>query len=124
MIRFTLDGREVAANMGETIFAVATREGVELPHKCHKDGLTPAGNCRACVVEIAGERTLAPSCCRTPREGMAVVDTDASWTWWRGGIGVTAGVRLGAGLAFGVVSGRTRLEPAIELVPVQAGILF
>ena len=72
MIRFTLDGRDVDAHDGETIFAVAAREGIALPHKCHADGLTPAGNCRACVVEIAGERTLAPSCCRTPRQGMAV----------------------------------------------------
>ncbi|MDE2415628.1 MAG: formate dehydrogenase subunit alpha, partial [Comamonadaceae bacterium] len=41
-------------------------------HLCHTDGLRPDGNCRACVVEIAGERTLAPSCCRTPTPGMRV----------------------------------------------------
>ena len=72
MTTFTLDGREVAAHDGETILAAARRHGVEIPHLCHKDGLEPAGNCRACVVEIDGERVLAPSCCRAPREGMVV----------------------------------------------------
>jgi len=32
----------------------------------------PDGNCRACVVEIKGERVLAPSCCRQPAKGMEV----------------------------------------------------
>jgi formate dehydrogenase major subunit len=45
---------------------------VDIPHLCYKDGLRPDGNCRACVVEIAGERTLAPSCCRAPKAGMQV----------------------------------------------------
>jgi formate dehydrogenase major subunit len=35
-------------------------------------GMRPDGNCRACVVEIKGERVLAPSCCRYPKEGMEV----------------------------------------------------
>lgn len=72
MIDFTLDGRPVSAAAGETILQAAQREGIELPHLCHKEGLGSPGNCRACVVEIAGERTLAPSCCRQPKPGMAV----------------------------------------------------
>ncbi len=39
---------------------------------CYKEGMRPDGNCRACVVEIDGERVLAPSCCRVPKEGMNV----------------------------------------------------
>ncbi len=74
-IEFTLDGHPVAARSGETIWQAALRHGVEIPHLCHKDGLTPAGNCRACVVEIAGERVLAPSCCRAPAAGMQVRST-------------------------------------------------
>jgi formate dehydrogenase major subunit len=46
--------------------------GVDIPHLCHTPGLPPAGNCRACVVEVAGERVLAASCCRAPAAGMAV----------------------------------------------------
>ncbi|WP_088280045.1 formate dehydrogenase subunit alpha [Ideonella sp. A 288] len=71
-IDFTLDGQPVRAQSGETILQAARRHGVDIPHLCYSDGLRPDGNCRACVVEVAGERTLAPSCCRTPTAGMAV----------------------------------------------------
>ncbi|MEM0987537.1 MAG: formate dehydrogenase subunit alpha [Pseudomonadota bacterium] len=73
-IRFTLDGREVEALPGESIWAVAKREGTLIPHLCHKDspGYRSDGNCRACMVEIEGERTLAASCVRQPRDGMVV----------------------------------------------------
>ena len=77
MTTFTLDGTEVSALAGETIWEVAKRQGKTIPHLCHKDapGYRPDGNCRACVVEIDGERVLAPSCCRAPAPGM-VVKTD------------------------------------------------
>ncbi|MEW6694667.1 MAG: formate dehydrogenase subunit alpha [Pseudomonadota bacterium] len=71
-VSFTLDGRVVSAHAGETIWDVARRLGIELPHLCHRPGLPPAGNCRACVVEVAGERTLAAACCRAPQPGMQV----------------------------------------------------
>lgn len=71
-IDFTLNGQPVQARAGETVWSVAQRHGIEIPHLCHKEGLTPAGNCRACMVEVAGERVLAPSCCRTPTPGMVV----------------------------------------------------
>jgi formate dehydrogenase major subunit len=76
-IVFHLDGRAVSAAPGETILVAAQRHGVEIPHLCHTAGLAPAGNCRACVVEIDGERTLAPSCCRAPSAGMVVHSTSA-----------------------------------------------
>ncbi|MEM9765451.1 MAG: 2Fe-2S iron-sulfur cluster-binding protein, partial [Pseudomonadota bacterium] len=74
-VRFTLDGQDVVAYDGETIWAVAKRLGTHIPHLCHKaevPDLRSDGNCRACVVEIEGERTLAASCIRAPREGMVV----------------------------------------------------
>jgi formate dehydrogenase major subunit len=71
-MKFSLDGRELDALDGETIWSAANRHGVTLPHLCHKPGYTPAGNCRACMVEIDGERVLAASCCRTVRDGMRV----------------------------------------------------
>ncbi|SOY66230.1 formate dehydrogenase subunit alpha [Cupriavidus taiwanensis] len=71
-VTFTLNGREVSAQPGESLLKVAQREGFEVPHLCYKDGLEPAGNCRACMVEIQGERVLAPSCCRYPAAGMQV----------------------------------------------------
>jgi formate dehydrogenase major subunit len=74
-IEFTLDHQTIQAFEGESILKAAERHGVCIPHLCYKDGLRADGNCRACVVEIAGERTLAPSCCRTVTAGMAVQAT-------------------------------------------------
>jgi len=71
-IRFTLDGQDVEALPGETIFQAARRAGTQIPHLCYSDHLRPDGNCRACVVEVAGERTLTASCCRQPQDGMVV----------------------------------------------------
>src|ERR1700738_4087269 len=73
-IRFTLDGTEVEAAPGETIWQVADRQGIEIPHLCWlpKPGYRADGNCRACMVEIEGERVLAASCVRKPTAGMKV----------------------------------------------------
>ncbi|WP_243613556.1 formate dehydrogenase subunit alpha [Shimia aestuarii] len=73
-ITFTLDGETVEAQAGETIWEVANGRGLVIPHLCHKPapGYRPDGNCRACMVEIEGERTLAASCIREPAEGMVV----------------------------------------------------
>ncbi len=71
---FELDGRQVEALAGETIWQVAQRLGTHIPHLCHKPepSYRPDGNCRACMVEIEGERVLAPSCNRRPVAGMKV----------------------------------------------------
>ncbi|MGH6990455.1 MAG: 2Fe-2S iron-sulfur cluster-binding protein, partial [Stellaceae bacterium] len=72
--RFELDGREVEARPGETIWQVANRLGNEIPHLCYapEPGYRADGNCRSCMVEVAGERVLVPSCTRTPTAGMKV----------------------------------------------------
>ena len=70
MIPFSLDGQPVSAFAGEPILEVAKRHGVDIPHLCFKAGYRADGNCRACVVEVEGERVLAPSCCRAPTAGM------------------------------------------------------
>ena len=73
-IKFELDGKQVEAAPGETIWQVAKRAGTRIPHLCHLDdpGYRPYGNCRVCMVEIEGERLLAASCIRTPSDGMKV----------------------------------------------------
>ncbi|MDO8298138.1 formate dehydrogenase subunit alpha [Lacisediminimonas sp.] len=72
VVSFELNGREVSARTDQTIIEVARREGVEIPRLCYKEGLEAVGNCRSCMVEINGERVLAPSCCRYPSQGMKV----------------------------------------------------
>ena len=73
-IQFTLDGQVVVAGPDETIWEVAKREGTTIPHLCHsgEKGYRADGNCRACMVEVDGERTLVASCIRKPSEGMVV----------------------------------------------------
>ena len=71
-VAIQLDGRSVNAFEGETLLSVAKREGIDIPHLCFKEGYRPDGNCRACVVEVKGERVLAPSCCRAVAKGMEV----------------------------------------------------
>jgi len=71
-VSFTLDGEAVEALPDETILQTAKRLGREIPHLCYKEDLRPDGNCRACMVEIVGERMLAPACCRRPSAGIRV----------------------------------------------------
>jgi formate dehydrogenase major subunit len=73
-IEFTLDGKTVAAEPGESIWQVAERHGITIPHLCWlpNPGYRADGNCRACMVEIEGERVLAASCIRAPAKGMKV----------------------------------------------------
>lgn len=71
-VEITLNGQTVAAREDETLLEVAKRQGVEIPHLCYSEREGKDGNCRACMVEIDGERVLAPSCCRYPQEGMQV----------------------------------------------------
>ncbi len=71
-VEFKLDGNTIHAYEGETILKAAKRHGIDIPHLCYKDGYRADGNCRACVVEVKGERVLAPSCCRSATAGMEV----------------------------------------------------
>ncbi len=74
---FELNGRAVTGHANETILQIADREGVEIPRLCYKEGQAAVGNCRSCMVEINGERVLAPSCCRYPTHGMKVASDSA-----------------------------------------------
>src|SRR5437868_12435740 len=77
LLTFRLNGADVEALPGETIIQAADRIGVEIPRLCYKPGYRPDGNCRACMVEIKGERVLAPACCRRPTKEMEVVSDSA-----------------------------------------------
>src|SRR5918995_1873235 len=76
-VSFTLNGQPVVAPADESILEAAERLGVEIPRLCYMEGMRPDGNCRTCMVEIKGERVLAPSCCRYPKDGMEVTTNSA-----------------------------------------------
>lgn len=76
-VDFVLDGQAVSAAAGETILQAAQRHGREIPHLCWTPGLKAVGNCRACMVEVQGERTLAAACCRQPTPGLQVSSRSA-----------------------------------------------
>src|SRR5438552_4134077 len=71
---FNLHGNELDATHRETIYQTAHRCGIELTRLCYapEPGYRPDGNCRACMVEVEGERVLAASCIRPPAPGMKV----------------------------------------------------
>src|SRR5688500_1637418 len=71
-IEFKLNGKTVIGRPDELIIETARQNGISIPHLCYSRTLRPDGNCRACVVEIKGERVLAPSCCRQPTQGMEI----------------------------------------------------
>ena len=73
-INFLINDKKVSASKDETIWQVAKRLEIEIPHLCYlpQPGYRADGNCRACMVEIEGERVLAASCIRQPTEGMKV----------------------------------------------------
>ena len=73
-ITFSLDGEDVSVPEGTTIWEAAHGRGLTIPHLCHKPspGYRPDGNCRACMVEVEGERTLVASCIRPVADGMVV----------------------------------------------------
>jgi formate dehydrogenase major subunit len=76
-IEFKLNGQTVVGRPNEPIITTAQKHGIDIPHLCHGGNQRSDGNCRACVVEIKGERVLAPSCCRYPAQGMEVTTDSA-----------------------------------------------
>ncbi len=73
-VTIKLDGKDVSVPEGATIWEAAQAQGTLIPHLCHKPepGYRSDGNCRACMVEIEGERVLAASCIRPVQDGMVV----------------------------------------------------
>ena len=60
-VTFSLNGKMVTGRADETILETAQGLGIEIPRLCYMEGMRADGNCRTCMVEIKGERVLAPS---------------------------------------------------------------
>ena len=72
MPKVTIDGIEYDALQGQTVIQVALEHGLDIPHFCWHPGLSVAGNCRMCIVDV--EKIPKPSiaCATTVSEGMIV----------------------------------------------------
>jgi predicted molibdopterin-dependent oxidoreductase YjgC len=76
-MKIIMDGKEVAADRGQTIVEVARRNGIYIPTLCHVPALEPAAMCRVCTVELVeGRRTRLVTACNYPLRGDAEVRTD------------------------------------------------
>ena len=72
-VNVTIDGQKIQAQAGQTILEVAESVGIKIPTLCHHPALEPIGACRVCLVEVARQRTLQPSCTFQVTEGMEVL---------------------------------------------------
>ncbi len=75
-VTLTIDERTVEAPAGATVFWAARKAGIEIPHLCYLEGLSPTAGCRLCVVEVEGSRNLSASC-SLPVADKMVVRTDS-----------------------------------------------
>ena len=72
MPKVTIDGKEFEAKQGQTVIQVALENGIEVPHFCWHPGLTVAGNCRMCLVDVEKIPKLSIACATTVTDGMVV----------------------------------------------------
>lgn len=72
MINLQINGVPVSVEAGATILEAARKTQVKIPTLCHHEDLCVAGNCRVCVVEQKGARTLTASCATPAAEGMEI----------------------------------------------------
>ena len=71
-IKATFNGTDVKVEGGTTILEAARTAGIEIPTLCHSPDLKPTGNCRICVVEVQGARTLVGACHTPILDGMVI----------------------------------------------------
>jgi NADH-quinone oxidoreductase subunit G len=76
MPKVTIDGQELEVPAGTTILQACHEQGREIPHYCYHDGLSIAGNCRMCLVEVEKQPKLVIGCYTPVAPGM-VVHTDS-----------------------------------------------
>jgi bidirectional [NiFe] hydrogenase diaphorase subunit len=82
-ISIRIDGELVTALEGQTVLQAAQEAGKAIPTLCYLEGLSPAGACRICMVEVAGTERLLPACTTPVQEGLAVTTVSARLTQYR-----------------------------------------
>ncbi len=67
-----INGQDVVTESGKTVLAAAKEAGIPIPTLCHLEGISEAGACRLCAVEVKGTPKLMAACVTTVAEGMEV----------------------------------------------------
>src|SRR4030042_173599 len=74
MVTINIDGKELEAETGQTVFEVALTNDIYIPHLCHHPALAPRGQCRLCLVETSGGELITS--CRLPVIAGMVIKTN------------------------------------------------
>ena len=82
-ISVRIDGELIIAQEGATILEVAQAHGKHIPTLCFLKGISAAGACRVCMVELAGTNKLLPACTTPMQEGMSIKTSSAKLTMYR-----------------------------------------
>ena len=72
MPKLTIDGKEVEVAPGTNLIEAARQVGVEVPHYCYHPGLSIAGQCRLCMVDIEKNPRPQIGCNTQAADGMVV----------------------------------------------------
>jgi NADH dehydrogenase/NADH:ubiquinone oxidoreductase subunit G len=71
-LRVIIDGNSVYGGEGMTILETAKKNGIDIPTLCYSEDFAASGNCRICVVEVDGFRSLIGSCHTPIADGMVI----------------------------------------------------
>lgn len=77
MPKVTINGTETEVAKGTTIMQAAKQLGMDIPYYCYHPGLSIAGNCRMCLVEVEKMPKLQIACHVQCQDGMVIkTETD------------------------------------------------
>lgn len=72
LVNITIDGQQLKVPKTSTVLEAARAAGIHIPTLCYHPELRPEGNCRVCMVEVEGARSLVASCVYPVNDGMVV----------------------------------------------------
>ncbi len=72
-VNLKIDGIEVSVDPGTSVLDAAKQLNITIPTLCYHKDLQIAGNCRVCLVEVEGSKSLLASCATPAEEGMSIM---------------------------------------------------
>lgn len=75
MPKVTINGKEIEVPQGSTVIQAFKQAGMDICHYCWHPGLSVAGVCRLCMVQIEGMPKLQIACNTEVKDGMVVNNT-------------------------------------------------